>query len=136
MMAVRMHEHYQGNKRVQLVHELSGVEIISDAPLDNGGRGEGFSPTDMVSSAYAACILTIMANVAEREQIDFTTATAVITKEMTEQPRQIKAITIEITLPKSLTINQKKKLEHTAQTCPVALSLNPTIERSISFKYE
>jgi len=128
---------YLGNLRTQSIHLASGNEIITDAPLDNNGKGEAFSPTDSVASGLAACMMTIMGILAERENIDLVGLKAVVTKFMTNSPRKISKIEIVFSLPegKSVTDVQAKKLQQAALSCPVALSLNPNIDQAISFPF-
>ncbi|MCU0408806.1 MAG: OsmC family protein [Bacteroidales bacterium] len=127
---------YLGDLRTEMEHIRSGSIVITDAPVDNKGKGEFFSPTDLVASALASCILTIM-GIAAREHgfsIDGTTCT--ITKVMAENPRRIGEIVIEFDMT-SNTFNdkQKKILFHCVKTCPVELSLSEKLVRNVSFKF-
>ncbi len=133
-MSVTFHGSYQGDLRVKIVHDPSGTVLETDAPLDNNGKGERFSPTDLVVTALSACLLTIMGIVAKRDGIDLTNLTFKAEKQMaTDLPRRIAKIIIEVTMPKHLTQDQRKKLENAARTCPVYYSLNSEIEKVISF---
>ena len=133
-MAVEIRGQYQGNLRVSSVHGPSGTQIETDAPVDNQGKGERFSPTDLVVVSLASCMLTIMGIVAARDQIDLTNTTYRAEKHMAaDSPRRIAKIIIEFHLPNGLTSDQRKKLENAARTCPVHHSLNPDIEQLISF---
>ena len=115
---------YLGNLRTSSIHLQSGSEIVSDAPLDNNGKGEAFSPTDTVANALASCMMTVMGIKARDINIDFTGATASVTKIMNAEPRRIGVI--EIVFDMNIDADQKSKtiLEKTAITCPVFLSLN------------
>jgi uncharacterized OsmC-like protein len=127
---------YLGDLRTSSIHLQSGSEIISDAPLDNNGKGEAFSPTDTVANALASCMMTVMGIKARDLDVDFTGATAAVTKIMQAEPRRIGAI--EIVFDMNLAADEKTKtiLERTAMTCPVFLSLNPEIEKRISFNWK
>ncbi|WP_304200974.1 OsmC family protein [Flavobacterium alvei] len=127
---------YLGDLRTSSIHLQSGSEIISDAPLDNNGKGEAFSPTDTVANALASCAMTVMGIKANSLNVDFTGSTAEVTKVMNAEPRRIGAI--EITFNMVGVADQKDRtiLERTAMTCPVFLSLNPEIEKKISFNWK
>lgn len=126
---------YLGDLRTSSIHLQSGSEIISDAPLDNNGKGEAFSPTDTVTNALASCMMTVMGIKARDLNVDFTGSTAAVTKIMQAEPRRINAI--EIVFDMNLVTDEKTKtiLERTAMTCPVFLSLNTEIEKRISFNW-
>jgi uncharacterized OsmC-like protein len=127
---------YLGDLRTSSIHVQSGNEIISDAPLDNNGKGEAFSPTDTVANALASCMMTVMGIKARSLDIDFVGSTAAVTKIMQTEPRRISAI--EIVFEMNITTDDKTKtiLERTAMTCPVFLSLNPEIDKRISFNWK
>ncbi|KIA86276.1 MULTISPECIES: OsmC family protein [unclassified Flavobacterium] len=127
---------YLGDLRTSSIHLQSGNEIISDAPLDNNGKGEAFSPTDTVANALASCMMTVMGIKARDMNLDLKGSTAEVTKIMNAEPRRIG--TIEITFDMSGTDDQKNKtiLERTAMTCPVFLSLNTEIEKRITFNWK
>ncbi|MDE2489975.1 MAG: OsmC family protein [Elusimicrobia bacterium] len=133
---VNMSAVYSGDLRCELTHGPSGATIATDAPKDNMGRGEAFSPTDMVGAALAACALTTMAIVAKRSGIAFEGARAEVGKEMVADPlRRIGALPLKIAMPKGLTPDQRAKLENAARTCPVHKSLHPDVRAEISFEY-
>lgn len=135
-MAVKISGKYLGNLRVQSTHQDSGTVIETDAPIDNHGKGERFSPTDTVVAALASCMITVMAIVADRNQIDLSNVSYYAEKHMnTEGPRRISKIFIKIQMPPSLSENDRKKLEKTAMTCPVHHSLSSEIDMDISFNY-
>ena len=127
---------YLGDLRTSSIHLQSGTEIISDAPLDNNGKGEAFSPTDTVANALASCMMTVMGIKARDLNVDFIGSTAAVTKIMQAEPRRIS--TIEIAFEMNAITDEKNKtiLERTAMTCPVFLSLNPEIEKRISFNWK
>jgi putative redox protein len=125
---------YLGALRVSSTHLKSGEVVISDAPVDNNGKGEAFSPTDLVANSLASCMLTIMGIVAVRENIDIKGAEAAVTKTMSASPRRIAKIQVDITFPALAYSNEdKKRLELSARACPVAKSLHPDIEQVVSF---
>ena len=127
---------YLGELRTSSIHIQSGSEIISDAPTDNNGKGEAFSPTDTVANGLASCMMTVMGIKAKDLQVDFNGSTAAVTKIMQADPRRIN--TIEIVFDMNVSTEEKNKtiLERTAMTCPVFLSLNPEIEKKISFNWK
>lgn len=127
---------YLGELRTSSIHLQSGIEIISDAPLDNNGKGEAFSPTDTVANALASCMMTVMGIKARDLAVDMTGAIASVTKIMNAEPRRIGAI--EISFEMNIAVDQKNKtiLERTAMTCPVFLSLNAEIEKRIIFNWK
>ncbi len=128
---------YLGGLRTQDKHDKSGNTVITDAPTDNNGRGEAFSPTDLVCASLSSCMMTLMGILAERERIDLTGMTSQITKVMASNPRRIAEIHISFARPALVASpEQKKKLEHAARTCPVALSLSPEIQQLVEFKFD
>lgn len=127
---------YEGHLRTEATHTASGTVIQTDAPVDNHGRGEAFSPTDLVGTALGTCILTTMAIVAERHQVDLVGSTFTMQKTMSQEPpRRIAQLTIELHLPASLSPADRALMERTAHTCPVALSLNPELKQEVRFVY-
>jgi len=127
---------YSGQLRTSAIHVRSSQQIITDAPVDNQGKGEAFSPTDLVSSALCSCMMTIMGQVAEREGINMEGITADVTKVMSATPRRIAEIMVVFDLSQlSITDRQRKMLENAARTCPVALSLSPDVKQTISYTY-
>ena len=132
---VKMQATYQGHKHCELLHERSNSKIETDAPKDNQGKGERFSPTDLVGAALGSCILTTMAIVAERDGLSLEGARAEIQKEMADSPRRIQALSIQIQLPATLDQNQRRKLEETAKHCPVHRSLHPDVRLPLTFTY-
>ena len=125
---------YKGELRIEAVHIRSGKKLITDAPPDNQGKGENFSPTDLVATAFGTCMTTIMGIAARTHNFSIDGASQVITKIMTtEGPRKIAEIIVEMTFPDVVyTEEQKKLLYHISRTCPVALSLHPDIKQTVS----
>ena len=126
---------YEGSLRTKARHIQSGNAIVTDAPVDNEGKGEAFSPTDLVATALASCMLTIMGIVAERNDVELKGTTAEVEKIMGAMPRQISEIKIKILFNKNFDKITKRKLESAALTCPVSNSLNKNLEESIKFIY-
>ena len=125
---------YLGALRTQDTHLLSGNQIITDAPPDNNGKGEAFSPTDLVCVALSSCMMTIMGMMAKKEGIDLTGMSSEITKIMASNPRKIAEIQITFFHPALMATDiQKQKLKNAAMTCPVALSLGEGLKQSIKF---
>ena len=125
---------YQGKLRTETTHLQSGNALTTDAPTDNNGRGETFSPTDLVATALATCMATIMGIQAEKESLSIEGLSWQIEKHMRSAPRSIAKIKIEFTLPNSqLNVQQKEWLLKKAKNCPVALSLADEVEQEISF---
>jgi len=127
---------YVGDLRTSSIHINSGSEIISDAPLDNNGKGEAFSPTDTVANALASCMFTVMGIKARDLEVDFSGSTAEVTKIMGTDPRRITEI--HVTFSMSINPDDKTKtiLERTAMTCPVFFSLHPEIKKEIVFNWK
>jgi len=127
---------YQGNLRTLAKHLKSGNTIVTDAPVDNNGKGDAFSPTDLVSAALSSCMMTIMGMVAEREEFDLKGLRSEVVKIMASNPRRIGEI--QITFYHSslqATDVQKQKLKNAALTCPVALSLSDLVKQTIVFNF-
>lgn len=127
---------YLGHLRTSSIHLQSGSKIISDAPLDNNGKGEAFSPTDTVANGLASCAMTVMGIKASSMNIDFTGSTAEVTKIMNAEPRRIGAIEIVFNMVGIADQKDRTILERTAMTCPVFLSLHPEVEKRISFNWK
>ena len=126
---------YKGELRTEAVHLKSGKTIITDAPIDNQGKGEGFSPTDLVATALGSCMITIMGIVAEREGITLDGTIAEVEKVMATTPRRIDEIKIKIKFIQKLNREQKDKLERAAKTCPVSGSLSENLKETVEFIY-
>lgn len=119
------------------VHLKSGSTIITDAPVDNNGKGSAFSPTDLVATAVASCMITIMGMWAEKHDININGTTIDVTKVMSAEPRRIGEIILEVKFPEGLNLTDKDKtiIERAGNTCPVLQSLHPDIKKSITFIY-
>ena len=126
---------YQGDLRTTATHLDSGSEISTDAPKDNHGLGETFSPTDMVCSALASCILTIMAIAVEKNDVDIKNTKAIVKKTMGNNPRRIVKIKINLIFPKEYDSKTRTILERAANNCPVHHSLSEKVEKDITFTY-
>ena len=124
---------YTGNLRTENTHLKSGGTFITDAPIDNNGKGEAFSPTDTVATGLANCILTVMGIKARQMETSMNGAEAQVTKTMASDPRRISKIEIAITMLMGFSDKEKKVLEHTAHTCPVHHSLHPDIDKELRF---
>ncbi|WP_339626500.1 OsmC family protein [uncultured Winogradskyella sp.] len=127
---------YLGNLRTESIHLKSNNTFITDAPTDNNGKGEAFSPTDTVAAGLASCMLTVMGIKADGMQVDMSGTTAEVTKTMQSNPRRISKIEVVIKLPFSADAKTQKILEHTANTCPVHYSLHPDIVKHITFNWQ
>ena len=139
-MSVEISVVYEGELRCRAKHAPSGKELVTDAPVDNHGRGESFSPTDLVATALGSCMLTIMGIVAQRNRLDIAGTTVKVLKEMIQEPvRRIGSLQVTIRIPgeKSarLAPEDRKKLELAAHHCPVHKSLHPDIQTPIEFVY-
>lgn len=127
---------YLGELRTSSIHLQSGSEIISDAPVDNNGKGEAFSPTDFVANALASCMFTVMGIKANTMYVDFSGSTAEVTKVMGIEPRRITEIHVAFNMNLSVDEKTKTILEKTAMTCPVHFSLHPDIKKEIVFNWK
>lgn len=128
---------YNGGLRTTSTHLQSGKEIMTDAPVDNHGKGEAFSPTDLMTTSFANCMLTVMGIAAQTHEINMDGATAEVTKVMEANPRRVTEIHVNFNFPKKgeYSEKQKKILEHAGLTCPVHYSLHPDIKRIIDFSW-
>lgn len=127
---------YLGDLRTENEHLQSGTKIITDAPTDNNGKGEAFSPTDLVASALADCIITIMGIKARDKGINIDGTSAEVTKIMNTDPRRIGEVIVELNFPNNnYSESEKKLLEAVAKTCPVAKSLHPDLKQNIQFNW-
>ena len=137
-MSVEIQALYTGRLGCTATHQPSGKTLQSDAPVDNGGKGESFSPTDLVATALGTCILTILGLVSERHDLDLTGAQVNVTKEMIQKPvRRIGVLRSVVTVPAhSVTdVAMRDRLEAAAGKCPVHQSLHPDIDAPIEFIY-
>ena len=128
---------YKGDLSCEATHLSSGTQILTDAPPDNQGLGRSFSPTDLLSTSLAACMITVMGIKARDMGIDLTGSTAQISKTMSGPPRRVSEIGVKLIL-KGVPNDEKSRsiLENTARTCPVARSLNPDLIQNVAFVYE
>jgi putative redox protein len=135
-MAIRTTIEYQGNLHCEAVHGPSKDKIFTDAPVDNQGKGEHFSPTDLVGAAMGSCMLTIMGIAAKNRGIQMEGATAVVDKEMSETPhRHIAKLHVHIRLPATIFPPDRKILEKSAGACPVAASMGERTQIAMEFEY-
>jgi uncharacterized OsmC-like protein len=126
---------YQGKLRTECTHLKSLSSIETDAPVDNNGNGERFSPTDLVATALASCMITVMGIRAQRSDIPFKNVVASVQKSMATSPRRITEIKVEIAVQDSWSEKQREIMEQVARGCPVAQSLSPELVQNVSFKY-
>lgn len=134
MVAIQLE--YEGDLHCKAVHGPSGTELFTDAPKDNQGRGESFSPTDLVATALGSCMLTIMGIMARTLEIDIAGTTATVEKEMTSAaPRRIERLAVKIHVPGEVSEENRAKLERAAHTCPVHKSLHPEVQMPIEFTW-
>ena len=127
---------YRGSLRTENTHTRSGNVVITDAPVDNQGKGEAFSPTDLVCTALSSCMITTMGILAARENMDMTGMKSEVVKIMGSNPRKIAEIQITLSHPTlQVTDVQKQKLRNAALTCPVALSLHDSVKQTVTFNF-
>ena len=124
---------YLGNLRTTATHLASEKIIITDAPVDNHGKGEAFSPTDLVATALASCLITIMGIKARNLEVDIDGTKAEVTKVMGTEPRRIVEVKIDVLFPKNFDEKTQKILEKAGLTCPIANSLHPDLNQRIRF---
>ncbi|MDD4889788.1 MAG: OsmC family protein [Phycisphaerae bacterium] len=139
-MSVEINAIYEGQLHCSATHGPSGMKLVTDAPVDNGGRGEAFSPTDLVATALGTCLLTILGLVAKRNNINVDGAAVHVTKEMAAAPlRRIASLRSVVTMPKGLgkklSADDRKRLESAVAVCPVKQSLHPDVQTPIEFVY-
>ncbi|MGB0953537.1 MAG: OsmC family protein [Planctomycetota bacterium] len=136
-MAVEIDVVYQGELRCSATHGPSGAQVATDAPVDNHGKGESFSPTDLVATALGGCILTILGIVAKRHEMALEGTTVKVEKHMVAEPvRRIGALPVVVHMATAVEEKHKKLLENAAATCPVHQSLHPEIEKPITFVWK
>ena len=126
---------YTGNLRCEALHNQSNSQIETDAPTDNRGKGERFSPTDLTSVSLATCMLTTMAIKSTDLGVDLTNAKASVTKHMGSDPRRIVKIEVEVSLPAEASEKNRIILERSSNYCPVAKSLHPDIELDLRYSW-
>jgi putative redox protein len=136
-MNITIKGNYTGELRCTYEHIKSGQTIITDAPVDNQGKGMAFSPTDLLCASLGACLTTIMAIAAEQKNIPFEDVSTEIEKRMGTDPRRVVGIAVIVSMRgEGLEARERSILEHAALTCPVAKSLHPDIEQDIRFVYK
>ena len=134
---VRMRVVYEGGLRCDVMHTPSGSHLSTDAPVDNHGRGESFSPTDLVASAMGSCMLTVMGIVAERHGWNMKGATVDVEKGMVREPvRRIGRLTVVIRVPGEFDESKRRVLERAAMACPVHASLHPDVDVPVRFEWQ
>lgn len=126
---------YLGDLRTEMTHIQSSSVVLTDAPTDNHGKGESFSPTDLVASALTSCMLTIIGISANAHNFSIDGVEVETTKIMSKEPRRIGEIIVTFNFPLNYTDSQKRIIESSAKTCPVEKSLHPDIIRTITFNY-
>lgn len=124
---------YEDDLHCEATHGPSSVRLITDAPLDNGGKAESFSPTDLVATALGTCMLTVMGLKARALDLDIAGATVTVEKEMVSAPRMIGRLSAVVQMPRDLPAEQREQLEHAAVTCPVYQSLSEKTDKQVSF---
>jgi putative redox protein len=128
---------YQGELHCRAVHGPSGAVLETDAPVDNNGRGEAFSPTDLVATALGVCMATVMGIVAKRKEIDLAGMKVVVKKHMsTDTPRRIARLEVDIEMPLSAGHPDRRLLESTGNGCPVHQSLHPDVVQEIRWHWQ
>lgn len=133
---VKINAIYQGKKHCLAKHEPSESTIETDAPKDNQGLGERFSPTDLVATALGTCILTTLAIVAERDGVNIENSKMHVEKVMADNPRRISSLKTLIRLPKTIPLDYRKKMEHVANACPVKKSLANDIDTTVTLVFD
>ena len=128
-----IHTTYLGGLRTEATHLQSGTKIITDAPTDNKGKGEAFSPTDLLAESLAGCMLTTMGIAADVHGIDIDGTECEVTKIMAANPRRVAQVVTNLKFPKTYTDKEKEILERAALTCPVAVSLHPDVIKTVDF---
>ncbi|MFM9058306.1 MAG: OsmC family protein [Planctomycetaceae bacterium] len=127
---------YEGGLRCRATHGPSGTTLVTDAPTDNHGKGESFSPTDLVATAFGACMMTVMGIVAERHGVDLTGMQVETEKVMTAQPpRRIASLKTRLVIPLPADHPERARLEQAARACPVHASLHPDIDAAVEFTW-
>jgi uncharacterized OsmC-like protein len=132
---VKIQVNYIGEKHCELVHEPSGARLQTDAPKDNQGRGQAFSPTDLVASALASCVLTTVAIQAEKEGWILGECFASVEKNMSAAPRRVESLVLKIRFTGKLVESQRQKIKEWAHGCPVARSLHPDVKQIIEMEF-
>lgn len=133
---VKIDLQYQGDLRVNARHQPSGTTLHTDAPVDNHGKGESFSPTDLLATSLGSCMATVMGIAAEKKSIDLKGMEIAVEKHMsTDAPRRVRRLDVNIAVPKAPPEAERLELENIARHCPVAESIHPQIEVVTNFKW-
>lgn len=136
-MGVKISGEFLGGLNTKMTHEMSGVSINTDAPLDNGGEGKSFSPTDLLATAAGSCVMTIMAIYAKKNNIDLKGMRCYVEKHMSDSPpRRVSWIDIKVYMPRMLSQELREKLEAVGNACPVLLSLGQGVIVKKAYLYE
>lgn len=135
MSMVRIDVVYEGDLHTAAVHGPSGAALSTDAPVDNQGRGESYSPTDLLATAFGSCMMTIMGIAARREGWDLAGTRIAVEKHMKEEPRRVGRLVARFEMPKGLPEKAHVVLQNAARTCPVAKSIHPEIELDVTFDW-
>ena len=134
---VRIEGQYTDKHGVKLIHTPSNCEIHTTPPVDNGGTGDRFSPTDLLAASFGSCMLTIMSLHASRSGIDLHGAKFSVEKTMTSTPpRRVQKLELEFTLPDSVPVSQRNEIEEKGSNCPVTLSVHPEVDVQVTFNYQ
>lgn len=127
---------YLGNLQTKCTHLKSGQEFLTDAPVDNNGKGSAFSPTDLLATAYVSCMITIMGIHCDQNNIEFKSCIAEVTKEMASGPRRVNRLTIDFDLTgNNWTTEQKNRIIKAGEACPVAMSVSDDMEVMINYTF-
>ena len=127
---------YEGGLHCRATHEPSGSAIVTDAPKDNQGKGEAFSPTDLLAASFGTCMMTVMGITASRHNIDLKGTTVDVIKEMATDPvRRIGSVTVTLRMVPGIPADKRQMLENAAYACPVHKSLHPDVKTPIQFVY-
>lgn len=132
---IRIQSVYEGDLHAVCTHGPSGASVATDAPRDNEGRGESFSPTDLLATSLASCMLTVMGITARRHGWAIEGAQADIEKHMVGEPRRVGRLVVRIEMPAGLAAEARATLERAARTCPVAESIHPGIDLDLAFRW-
>jgi putative redox protein len=133
---ITIHTQYIGELRTKVVHVKSGNELVTDAPVDNKGRGEAFSPTDLLAASLGSCMITIAGMAAQEQGFSVDGTTIDITKIMASNPRRVAEVIVELNFPKNnFTEKQKERIRVACLNCPVAKSLHPDLKQTVVFNF-
>jgi len=131
---VRIEASYDGNLRCTATHGPSGNQLITDAPVDNKGKGESFSPTDLLATSMLTCIMTIVAIRADSKGIDVSSMSGSVEKTMAANPRRVAKLEVVVSLPSDMTIEERSWLITEGCNCPVCVSVSETMEVDVTFQ--